>query len=76
MKKTVSLLLAALLVLSAFSFAMADDKTTIVIGATPSPHREVLDYFERHSIRIYRTDLQSDIVVRCYEEGYRIDTAA
>ncbi len=40
------------------------------------PHREVLDYFERHSIRIYRTDLQSDIVVRCYEEGYRIDTAA
>ena len=43
MKKTVSLFLAALLLLSAFSFAMADDKTTIVIGATPSPHEEVLE---------------------------------
>ncbi len=43
MKKTVSLILAVLLVLSAFSFAMADDKTTIVIGATPSPHEEVLE---------------------------------
>ncbi len=43
MKKTVSLFLAALLLLSAFSFAMADEKTTIVIGATPSPHEEVLE---------------------------------
>ncbi|MBO4885853.1 MAG: metal ABC transporter substrate-binding protein [Clostridia bacterium] len=43
MKKLVSLLVAALLVLSAFSLALADDKTTIVIGATPSPHREVLE---------------------------------
>jgi len=43
MKKLVSLFVAALLVLSAFSLAMADEKTTIVIGATPSPHEEVLE---------------------------------
>ena len=43
MKKIVSLFVALLLVLSAFSFALADDKTTIVIGATPSPHEEVLE---------------------------------
>ena len=43
MKKIVSLFVAALLLLSAFSFALADEKTTIVIGATPSPHEEVLE---------------------------------
>ena len=43
MKKFVSLFVAALIVLSAFSFAMADEKKTIVIGATPSPHEEVLE---------------------------------
>ena len=43
MKKIVSLLVAALLVLSACSFALAEEKTTIVIGATPSPHEEVLE---------------------------------
>ena len=43
MKKIVSLLVAALLVLGACSFALAEEKTTIVIGATPSPHEEVLE---------------------------------
>ena len=41
MKKIVSLLIAALLALGACS-ALAE-KTTIVIGATPSPHEEVLE---------------------------------
>ena len=43
MKKVVSLFVAILLVLSAFSFAMADETKTIVIGATPVPHEEVLE---------------------------------
>ena len=43
MKKLVSLLLAALLVLSVASCALAEEKKTVVIGATPSPHQEVLE---------------------------------
>lgn len=43
MKKLVSLLLAALLVLSITSCALAEEKKTIVIGATPSPHQEVIE---------------------------------
>lgn len=43
MKKIVSLLLAALLVLSVAGCALAEEKKTVVIGATPSPHQEVLE---------------------------------
>ncbi len=43
MKKFVSLLLAALLVLSVAGCALAEEKTVIKIGATPSPHQEVLE---------------------------------
>ena len=46
MKKLVSLLLAALLVLSVASCALAEEKKTIVIGATPSPHQEVLELIQ------------------------------
>lgn len=43
MKKFVSLLLAALLVLCLAGGALAEEKKTVVIGATPSPHQEVLE---------------------------------
>ena len=46
MKKLVSLLLAALLVLSVASCALAEEKKTVVIGATPSPHQEVLELIQ------------------------------
>ena len=46
MKKFVSLFVALLLVLSVATCAMAEEKTTIVIGATPSPHQEVLELIQ------------------------------
>ena len=44
MKKLFALVLTLILALS-FT-AMAEEKTTIVIGATPSPHAEVLEYIK------------------------------
>lgn len=38
------------------------------------PNAAVLQYLNEHRIEVYRTDLQSDIVVRCSKDGYRIDT--
>ena len=38
------------------------------------PHAEVLEALEHRQCKVYRTDLQSHVVVRCYEDGYRIDT--
>ena len=46
MKKLVSLFLALVLVLSVAGCALAEEKTTIVIGATPSPHQEVLELIQ------------------------------
>ena len=43
MKKTAVLILSLLLALSCLAGAHAEEKTTIVIGATPSPHQEVLE---------------------------------
>ena len=42
MKKLLTLLVALILTLSCAAFAESDSKT-IVIGATPSPHAEVLE---------------------------------
>ena len=43
MKKTFALLLAAVLVLSLASFAFAADLTPIVVGASSTPHGEILE---------------------------------
>lgn len=37
------------------------------------PHRAVLRALKDRRIKIFRTDRQSDIVFRCYAEGYRAD---
>ncbi len=39
------------------------------------PHSEVLQYFDRHGVKVYRTDWQSDIVFSCYAGGFRADVA-
>ena len=40
------------------------------------PHRTVLRWLKKAKADIYRTDKQGDIIVGCYANGYRIDTAA
>ncbi len=55
MKKVVSLIVALLLVFSAA--ALAEGKTTIVIGATPSPHEEVLELI-KHDMAALGYELQ------------------
>ena len=44
MKKLVSLVVALLIVFSVATCALAEGKTTVTIGATPSPHQEILEY--------------------------------
>ena len=43
MKKTLVLLLAVILVFALASFAIADDLTAIVVGASSTPHGEILE---------------------------------
>ena len=43
MKKTLVLLLAVILVFGLASFAIADDLTPIVVGASSTPHGEILE---------------------------------
>ena len=40
------------------------------------PHRAVLNALKQRGVKIYRTDKQSHIIVSCFADGYRVDTAA
>ncbi len=46
MKKFVAILTAALLLALAVVPATAEEATPIVIGATPSPHAEILEFIK------------------------------
>ena len=61
----------------AFLDAASPQAAVISCGANNDyghPHSEVLETLKYRRCNVYRTDLQSNVVVRCYEDGYRIDT--
>ena len=39
------------------------------------PHQPVLDAYNLRGMQVYRTDKQSHVIVSCYADGYRVDTA-
>jgi len=38
------------------------------------PHEETIEYLNKQKIKYYRTDESGDIVIHCYDSGYKITT--